>query len=399
MDGMDGATAPTPSTIESFRQSLSAGHSAMLADGPSVGSPLAVRRLVPTGGDVEQPGDYDTPSAGPGLNRLDSQETSVRIDFDKWMAEKGSREDFFREPGLDTKSLCSCFRHSGWQPIRRRVYESLKRCKCSASRIASFGTCGSYSFVERSAVHPEKFRIRHNHCNDRLCTPCANTRSFRLRESIFNLIADKPVSFITFTLCGKGESLATLLDRLYRHFRAMRLHPVWSERVRGGVAFLEIKYSDKARRWHPHLHILADASFIPKSELVDAWRSITKDSYVVDISRVVNQAVTGSYVTKYASKPLNTSFSNSAELLDEAVRALKGRRLCFAFGSWYGKALVDTDLDGDDALDMIQMQWEIFVDLEELLLRATNGNPESIGILKSMNAEAQWRSTLSHSPP
>lgn len=347
-----------------------------------------------------EPDDDPTPGPGPTLpSNLDSLETSVRGDFDRFWSDKGTPADYFAPATIDESSLSSNFRHSGWKPIRKRVWESMDRVKVNASRKARFGCCGSYSWVERSTADPDRFRVRHNHCNDRLCTPCALNRSMALRCNVLDIIGTRSVSFITLTLCGAGESLAVLLDRLYKHFRALRVHPTWADNVKGGVAFLEVKWNDKAQRWHPHFHILCDAKFIPKDELRRAWFSISKDSFIVDIQRVDSQLQCGNYVTKYASKPLNTSFSNTPSLLDEAVIALKGRRLCFAFGTWYGKALTDPDLDGDDALDQIQAGWAFFAELEELLQRANSGNPDAVQIFKSMNAEAAWRATLTLSPP
>ena len=129
----------------------------------------------------------------------------------------------------------------------------------------------------------------------------------------------------------------------------------------------------------------------------DVWRGITKDSYIVDISRDRSACRVASYVTKYASKPLNTSFANTPWLLDEAPVALKGRRLCFAFGAWYRKALTDPELDGDDAMSLIEDTWEMFIELEELLKNANGGSRDATSILLAMNAEAQWRATLTAS--
>jgi hypothetical protein len=380
--------------------------SAMLEICPEGGSrcdgggavPPAVTPLPPEydGEPTDDPPPAKTP---PQITSLDTIETSVRADFDRFWADKGTPADYFSPATIDESSLSSNFRHSGWKPIRKRVWESMKRVNVPASRRSRFGCCGSYSWVERSATSPDKFRVRHNHCNDRLCTPCALNRSMALRCNVLDIIGHRGVSFITLTLCGKGEPLAVLLDRLYKHFRALRQHPTWADNVKGGVAFLEVKWSDKSQRWHPHFHILADAKFIPQDELVRAWFSISKDSFIVDIQRVDSQLSCGNYVTKYASKPLNTSFANTPRLLDEAVLALKGRRLCFAFGDWYGKALTDPDLDGDDALDQIQHSWEFFAELEELLTRANGGNPDAIAVFKSMNAEAAWRATLQSPPP
>ena len=202
---------------------------------------------------------------------------------------------------------------------------------------------------------------------------------------------------MTLTLCGKDQGLAEKIDRLYKHFKALRNHPTWSENVKGGVAFLEVKWSDKAQRWHPHLHVLCVAKYIPKDELVRAWFSISKDSYIIDIQRVTDQEKAAGYVTKYASKPLNTSFSNSPALLDEAVTALKGRRLALAFGTWYGKPL---NLDMDELCDEGEENdgtWENFMPLELLIEQCNGGDAEAFAILRQCGGETSWRVMLDSS--
>lgn len=335
----------------------------------------------------------DLPTGLPPSNLLDSQESTVRKDFDRWMHEKGTPDDFFSTPALDTASESSRFRHSGWATTRQRIWDALQRTHQNTNRQRSFGECGSYSWIEQSTCDCRRFRIRYNHCHDRLCTPCATARSHKIQDALMAQINGKPVSFITLTLKGKGETLSELVDRLYKHFRALRLHPTWAEKVRGGAAFLEIKYNDPSHRWHPHLHIIADADFIDKGILSDVWRGISKDSFIVDISRVRQTETTAHYVTKYASKPLNTSFSNKPELLDEAIIALKGRRLCLCFGTWYGTSLTDAEDATLDEADS-QEEWKMFTDLESLLHRARSGDRDAISIIHLAGGEARWRQSL-----
>ena len=141
-----------------------------------------------------------------------------------------------------------------------------------------------------------------------------------MRDALASQMGTKAHSFCTLTLCGKGEKLTDLIDRLYKCFRALRQHPLWTNAVRGGGAFLEVKWIDKFGRWHPHLHCIIDADFMDQGHLSTAWHSITRDSFIVDIRRVRDIKGQQRYVTKYASKPLNTSFSTSPHLLDEPYR-------------------------------------------------------------------------------
>lgn len=321
---------------------------------------------------------------------LDTTETSVRSPIEAFLAEKPSH-DSNAKLCLDTwlNNTAVRFRHSGWWDIRQKVFKALERTGQSSSRLSSFASCGGSSWIQQNKEDPSRFRLSCNHCHDRLCTPCANQRSFRLAEALHAVVKDKPTTFITLTLCGKKEPLAPLIDRLYRSFRNLRAHPIW-DKVTGGAAFLEVKWSDKAQRWHPHLHIICEAGFIDQGELSDVWRGITKDSFIVDIRKVRDSAVTSRYVTKYASKPLNTSFANDAKLLDEAVLALKGRRLCLCFGTWYGTPL-DLAEDTEFADDLIDAAgWTNVRSLEECLDAANAGDPASIALIRLLNCEAKW---------
>lgn len=137
-------------------------------------------------------------------------------------------------------------------------------------------------------------------------------------------------------------------------------------------------------------HVIADADFIDQGTLSDVWRGISKDSFIVDIRRVRQAESTARYVTKYASKPLNTSFATSPALLDQALTALKGRRLCLCFGSWYGTSLTDAE---DDTLleDQDQEDWKMFADIETLINRAMHGDRDATYVLVSAGGEVRLR--------
>lgn len=390
--------APTPSQI------AGSGPGVEGAAPPSGGSPADYPQYE---------GENDTPRIGAdddparsGPTSLVTQESSMsdevralKQDFDRFWATKGNFQEESHEPLIDESSQASRFRHAGWQEIRRRVWASLQRTSQSSARRVAFGSCGSFSYLEQNNSNATEFRLRCNHCHDRLCTPCATARSARISRILLGLLpaGSNAVSFITLTLCGKDEPLSPLIDRLYKHFRALRLHPLWAEAVEAGAAFLEIKWSDKAQRWHPHLHIICVARYIDQAALSSVWRGITKDSFIVDISRVRDPQKTGQYVTKYASKPLNSSFSNTPRLLDEALLSLKGRRMCLTFGDWYGTPLTDAE---DDELEQDDnRQWHFFTPLDALLDKANSGDRDSIRTLQLARLEGLWRQNNLATPP
>jgi hypothetical protein len=317
----------------------------------------------------------------------------VKSDVERFLAEKSTPLQNTAESALNA-NWASRFRHSSWWNIRARIHKALMRTGQNSSRVASFCNCGAGATIERSMLDPTRFRIKGSNCHDRLCTPCANQRSMRLTAALQTMIGSQGVTFITLTLSGKNQSLVELVDRLYKHFRALRLHPIWTDAVEGGAAFLEIKYSDKAQRWHPHLHIIAHTKFIDQGELSSVWRGITKDSFIVDIRKVRDVETTSRYVTKYASKPLNMSFANDPVLLDEAIHAMKGRRLCSCFGTWYGTPLdlAEDETLADDEVDA--GEWTMFGVLDDAIEAANAGDAYWRQILIDMGMEAKWRAAL-----
>jgi hypothetical protein len=274
------------------------------------------------------------------------------------------------------------FIHSGWALTRNRVIASLFRTRQSESRIRAFMSCGRNAWIEAANDDPTRLRLRCTCCHDRLCQPCASSRAFKIRDSMMAMIKGKRCRFITLTLCGsRKDKLVDLVDKLYRSFRALRLHPTWVDAVDGGAAFLEIKRSSKADRWHPHFHIIAEGRFLKNTDLSDAWRSITKDSFIVDIRDARDEAV-ASYVAKYASKPLNSSFANCPEHLDEAMQSLKGRRLCTCFGTWYGTPLSEAEDDdlGDDLTDA--HGYHFVAQVDDVIAAALQGDAMSMGLIR-----------------
>jgi hypothetical protein len=169
--------------------------------------------------------------------------------------------------------------------------------------------------------------------------------------------------FVTLTLRHRRAPLADVLRRLRECFALLRRRKWWAERVRGGVAILEVKLS-KHGLWHPHLHIITEGKFLPQQELAAQWLAVTGDSSVVDV-RAIDAGPNGShqiskYVTKYVTKPCCSGVESDPELLDEFVLAMKGQRQYDRFGTWR-----KVDLDAEDPTS--PNDWETVGGLESLL--------------------------------
>lgn len=270
------------------------------------------------------------------------------------------------------KRTAVIFRHSGWQHERRLIAEALTRTEQTDNRCTDFRDCGSHAYVLRNVDDPDEYRIAGSCCRDRFCLPCATERACIISNNVMDLIAGHEIRFVTFTIKTHAEPLTQQLDKLYDSFQALRRRAIWKNGVTGGVAFLELKWSTRGDRWHPHLHCLIEGHWIDRRLLQRAWYEITGDSMVVDIRRPTNVGKVTRYVTTYAGKPFNNTYVNEPDHLDEAIRALKGRKLLVTFGTYRGMSLTQVPTDGT---------WENVGGLESIIARAARGDLDCLDIM------------------
>lgn len=169
-------------------------------------------------------------------------------------------------------------------------------------------------------------------CRDRLCPRCQRQRGLELATRVRALIHGMNAPrFVTLTLRHRSESLRENHDRLQESFRKLRREPVWTRTVVGGLHVTEITRNEATGRWHTHLHLVVDGSFIPQKQLSDAWRRCTEDSEIVDVRAVHDRKSVASYIAEYVAKPqaLHTWEANS--ILEFAAH-MHGRRMIATFG-------------------------------------------------------------------
>lgn len=227
----------------------------------------------------------------------------------------------------------AAFRHSGWVALRRRVWDSLKRVGSSANRLDRFSNCGSGCCVQHHAG-VDRWRLAANYCRDRLCIPCGAARAAKLVSALQPKMRNREMRFITLSMRHNQTPLVDQLKRLQHCFRLLRQRKDMKPHLAGGAFFIEVKRSRSGRAWHPHLHILVEGGFLSQQYLSDAWHSVTGDSYIVDIRKVQNNETAALYVTKYATKPVDSSVFAVADWADEFAIAIRCKRLHGTFGNW-----------------------------------------------------------------
>jgi len=251
------------------------------------------------------------------------------------------------------------------------------------NRLDSFLNCGS-----GAQLYFHKTELRHtivaNYCHDRFCWPCATARSRLIAKNLREHIKATQIRFITLTLRSSSQPVAAQIDRLYRSFKALRCDPWWKDHTAGGAAFLEVTLNDKTLKWHPHLHVVHQGQYLPQSVLSRKWLGVTGDSMIVDIGSHGSIDEILSYVTKYASKPLDNSVFHTMAHLSEMITSMGGRRMCLAFGSWQGLHLTKktTFFEPED--------WKYIARLQDVIEAAHRNELWATAALNSCKRNCTW---------
>lgn len=178
-----------------------------------------------------------------------------------------------------------------------------------------------------------KVSIAPGFCRCRMCPTCQarRGRDLSLRVGAILRTLDAP-RFVTLTLQAVDHSLKNQLDTLYAAFKQLRGSPFWKAHVRGGVAVVENTWNDQTSRWHPHLHVIVDGSFMPQAALSKEWARVTSGSMIVDIRAIHDRRSAAKYLCDYVAKPVALS-TWPPHAINEFAYALNGRRLLITFGT------------------------------------------------------------------
>jgi hypothetical protein len=271
-------------------------------------------------------------------------------------------------------------RHAGWANDRTKVFDALVQSNQPGSRLRAFAACGKGAYVLRRLDKPHEYAIVPHHCHDRFCKPCAAERAWAIQRNLSKYLPRHPCRFVTLTLRSGAEPLSVLLDRLRTSFTRLRKHAFWTGNVKGGVGFLEVKWSESSQRWHPHLHLVVHGSYLRQSTLSNLWNDITGGSFIVDVRLIRTRKAALQYVTKYATKGYDQNTLAHPSRLAECVDAMKGRKLCHAFGDWAKLQLLATDTEGD---------WELLCPLDDLGSLARRGDADAILVSTKLLCDTQ----------
>lgn len=284
----------------------------------------------------------------------------------------------FVEPDVSRPEtqLHLAFRHSSWLPRRQRTLVLLKQAGENHKALERFCTCGSIAWVMKSDDTTGRHRLQCSHCRSRWCVPCAVEKARLIARNVKAFTEKRTVRFVTFTLRHTTQPLTEQMDRLARSFKELRRKPQYRRAMNGGVFFFEIKLNRDGTHWHPHLHALVEGEFIAQQMLSTDWKTVTGDSYVVDIRKVPNNGCVAGYVAKYAGKAVEARLLEYSEKFCEAVLAFRGRRLFTTFGTWTKCDLSKRPTD--------DVGWVAIAPLHEVITRASAGDAWAQAVIRQL---------------
>lgn len=266
----------------------------------------------------------------------------------------------------------------------------MKDAGITNDKLLTFCLCGSNAWIQEALEGDTRYRVICEACKNRWCQPCGRQRAATVAANIAELTRGQDCRFITLTLRHSDTPLTLQLRHLYESFAKLRRVRPWKQTQTAGVAFLELKWTEKTQHWHPHLHVIAKGTFIDQSALKAAWWRITGDSFVVDVRRVSSHEHAARYVTKYATKVLNSSIYRNHDRLVEAMKALKGKRMIIPFGEWKRAALTTPRDHGE---------WRTLGTLASFLAKAKACDPEASRIIAQLRRTPECHPTNNRPPP
>lgn len=303
------------------------------------------------------------------------------------------RHTKYGSPEFDVQPITpdeSSFRHNGWAVRRQQIWKCLVSINARDARLSRFANCGSGLWLEKSEAGDD-MRLRCNRCHDRWCVPCMNERCLKMRETLCRIMAGEYARFMTFTLRHSQTPLKDQVDRLYRSFNKLRERESWRKHVLGGASFIEIKLASTDGCWHVHLHCLVVGSFWDQKEISREWHAVTGDSSIIDVRAVGDSQHAINYVTKYVTKPADSTVYASPTHLQELVITLAGRRLCATFGTWRGHKLEQDPPD--------DVKWISVGSIDNLRSKANQGDGDALRWLEAAARKWPLMSTYFCTPP
>lgn len=258
----------------------------------------------------------------------------------------------------------------------------MKQC-CSIFKIR---TCGQHTIK----YYPT-FRCKKNYCPD-----CAAERAARIARQTEARIVEA-MKLVQGRLClmtltmKNAPTLDGGLARLKKAFTNFKRKQAFKQHIKGYFGGFEFTYNPKTNDFHVHLHLIVlRGAFWNQSDISDAWREVTGDSFIVDIRQVRDLHKGVKELCKYIVKPLDLR-TMPDERFREVVGMKKGTRMFISGGCFYNVKLDEADDDESVLSEFQQLEagdpcpfcketlFDVLVDREQHIgLQNLNAMPQQV---------------------
>lgn len=232
--------------------------------------------------------------------------------------------------------------------VKRLRTKHLTACKL-ADRLYELDKGAQAFRLEHCTVYKQlwvcqscgNIEYRHTACRHRLCPICGPKRAAEQAEKIENIARHfSELKFITLTM-PPASSLHAGVTHIRQAFKVFRKMKTVAARMRGGAYKIEAKPKAEGK-WHVHLHIIADCSYFPKSDLIKYWEiAVDWPKPSVDIQPIQGKQQIQDQ-TKYAAKSAEV-LDWSTEQLEDYLDAMQNVRTLQTWGTFYELSKEDLD--------------------------------------------------------
>lgn len=286
------------------------------------------------------------------------------------------------EPCTDRDPHATEVAHGNCFAAYRRICGLVHELPLNDKQRTRLHNCGDHTWVEYSPKR-SAYRLRLNRCKLRICPSCGRARANKIADRLKEKLRTVPVnriSLITLTMRSTTAPLRQQLTNLRTCFKRLRRKALWTKAVRGCGVAIEVTRNTETSLWHPHLHVIADADYIPQAELATTWAKLTYGSNIVDIRRIKTMEQAVNYVAKYVGKPNHKLYEDADDALVEYATAIDKGKMTWTLGTMQFKRETPEQREERKA----NSDWKPVIGLPDLLRLAKQGHMDSLNILRKL---------------
>lgn len=143
-----------------------------------------------------------------------------------------------------------------------------------------------HSYISLFCTNCGYMYVAQLNCGDRTCPLCRRKwygYHFRTLSDVMSSWKEVRIMELTLKNISDNDFSKESVKYLRRSFSRLIHRKYFKNRIKGGFYFIHI--TNIGQGFHLHMHVVYEGEYIDQRKLSQAWREITKDSYIVYIRR------------------------------------------------------------------------------------------------------------------